>query len=993
VVLVALFAAGMARAQEAPRIAGYEVTGSIDPPGRVEALVADVAPRGSFFVEAGEADTPENPISTVGRLHKALDQVGYDAVVTTRSAGAGQIELQVQLRAYDRVRQIFVEGNWPVRQDEIVRRISLRPGQPLPLPGPDRETRIEIERSRIEDYLRSQGYLDARVRMEVHAGNTVPAPVNLLVKIAYGPPGKYCWFLFCSYSRGFPIGAISVRGNTVIPSQEIADKLRHQDWQTLWVARSPFQQLVVREDLQALTQRYRDLGYAGARLTYTMTPDQAERTVNVQVEVNERKRIDINFEGNKRISSDRLRDQLTLFSRGAYDDYEVEASAEAIAQYYRERGHLLVRVSWRRQRVAPQADRITFTVDEGPILRVRGVDFVGNRHISAGTLSQVVNVKEFPLLGAIGLGAGGYASLRQLETDVDNLTLYYHGQGFPEAKVRCEIAPVPGAWYPLGTIGPATEADWRTAQALYVRFLVDEGALVRISQIRFESLDGGPLPREDAFLRELLLSSTGHPYRPALIREDGERLKRYFGDQGYPQASVEPSPTRTGDEESVVWQVKLGPQVKIGPVFVRGNFHTRDNTILLWVPLRTGSVLTTTQFERGQRNLALIQMFNNASPISFPGETAADPVVPMLIEVEERHDNWGVLRVGGGASTDQVSPGSGDLLGGYASIGYENRNLGGLGWTLLSQARAGNSLANAQANFIDPRFFGTLFRLELAGSYLSQATVRLGDIRSGGGSIGFGREMYPGLDAVVRYNLRNTFHTEFLVRSAGPDEEQQTVQIGTFVGSLSLSLDWLRLDNPLVPTRGFKLSGGIEVALPQLSFLAGDDYFVKVAVRSLSVVPLLPWLSLRHSLRFDQGLPIGAPVLPKVERYFGGGDTTIRGFELDRARTEVIRSPLTPGVNSVQYRPVGGSLRILSNIDLQFPILRPWYGAVFLDTGVVADSFDGLGAARFRHGIGISPLLVKLPIGDISISWAWPLDPQPGDTPIGRLHFNVGLMF
>jgi outer membrane protein insertion porin family len=996
---VALLAAGVARAQQAPRIAGFEVTGSIDPPGRVEALVADVAPPGSFFVEVGEADTEGAPISTVGRLRKALDQVGYDAIVTTQPAGPGQLRLQLHLRAYDRVRQIFVQGNWPVRQDEIIRRISLRPGQPLPLPGPDREARLELERSRVEDYLRSQGYLDARVRIEVHPGTEVwsgrdhSAPVNLLVKVGYGPSEKYCWFLFCRYSRGFPIGSITVRGNTVISSQEIADKLRHQDWQTLWVARSPFQQSTLREDLAALTQRYRDLGYAGARLTYTMTPDYQDRSVKVAVEVSERKRIDINFEGNRRISSDRLRDQLTIFTRGAYDDHEVEASAEAIAQYYRERGHLLVQVNWRRQRVAPQADRITFAIDEGPSLRVRGVQFVGNRHFSQGTLARVVNVKEFPLLGAIGLGAGGYASLRQLGTDVDNLTLHYHSEGFPDVKVRCEIAPVPGAWYPLGTIGPATEADWRTAQALYVRFLIDEGPLVRISQIRFESLDGGPLPRDDIFLRELLLSRVGSPFRPALVHEDADRLRRYFGDQGYPQASVEPSPTRAGAGETLVWQVKLGPQVHIGPLFLRGNFLTSERTIQLWVPLHSGSVLTTTAFERGQRNLALIQMFNNASPISFPGENASDPVVPMLIEVEERHDHGGVIRVGGGASTDQVSPGSGDLLGWYGSLGYEHRNLFGRGWTLLSQGRAGTSLATAQGNFINPRFLGTLFRLELAASFLRQATVRLGDIQSGGGSIGFGREMYPGVDAVLRYNLRDTFHTEFLVRSAGPDEEQQTVQIGTFVGSMSLTVDWLRLDNPLVPTRGFKLSGGVEVALPQLSFLAGDDYFVKLVARSLTVVPLLPWLSLRHSLRYDQGLPVGAPVLPKVERFFAGGDTTIRGFELDRARTEVIRSPLSPGVNTVQYRPVGGSLRILHNIDLQFPILRPWYGAVFLDTGVVADSLDGLTASRFRHGIGISPLLVKLPIGDISLSWAWPLDPQPGDTPIGRLHFNVGLMF
>jgi outer membrane protein assembly factor BamA len=253
--------------------------------------------------------------------------------------------------------------------------------------------------------------------------------------------------------------------------------------------------------------------------------------------------------------------------------------------------------------------------------------------------------------------------------------------------------------------------------------------------------------------------------------------------------------------------------------------------------------------------------------------------------------------------------------------------------------------------------------------------------------------MFPGVDAALRYNLSDTFRTEFLLRGAGPDEEQTTVQIGPVVGSFALTVDWLRLDNPLVPTRGFKISAAVETALPALSLRYGEDTFVKVSGRSLVVVPLLPWLSLRHSVRYDQGLPLSAPVLPKVERYFAGGDTTIRGFELDRARSEVIRSPLSVGVDAVQYRPVGGSLRLLHNVDLQFPIIRPWYGAVFLDSGVVADSFLGLQPARFRHGVGISPLLIRLPIGDLSLSWAWPLDPQAGDARFGRLHFNVGLMF
>ena len=84
---------------------------------------------------------------------------------------------------------------------------------------------------------------------------------------------------------------------------------------------------------------------------------------------------------------------------------------------------------------------------------------------------------------------------------------------------------------------------------------------------------------------------------------------------------------------------------------------------------------------------------------------------------------------------------------------------------------------------------------------------------------------------------------------------------------------------------------------------------------------------------------------------------------------------------------------MLHNLDLQFPIIPPWYGAVFIDSGVVADSVVGLGVSKFRHGVGISPLLIRLPVGDIGLSWAWPLDPQPGDGPAGRLVVNVGLLF
>jgi outer membrane protein assembly factor BamA len=497
------------------------------------------------------------------------------------------------------------------------------------------------------------------------------------------------------------------------------------------------------------------------------------------------------------------------------------------------------------------------------------------------------------------------------------------------------------------------------------------------------------------------------------MRDDGRRLERLLGDAGYPASTVEPDVSRSGDRVNLTWVFKLGPRVRIGPIFVRGNFKTTPETILEQIPLKSGGYLTTTAVERGQRNLGSLQLFNNATPISFPGTDERRDVVPMVVEVEERYDQYSVLHAGAGASTDQRPPDGTPIpllgvslpIGFYVRGGYENRNFWGHGWATAANITYGTALLRGDLSFLDRRFFGTLFRFDIALNYLQQETVRLGDIRSGAGSIGFSREMYPGVDAGLHYNLRNTTHTEPLIRVAGPDETITSVRLGTTVGSLSANIEWLRMDNRLVPTRGFRINALAELALPVLSVPlrpfpldVGDDTFLKISMRSLSVLPIGRFFFLRHGFRFEQGFPLGGEsLLPKVERYFAGGDTTIRGYQLDRARVELLRyqdpSLATGGVYRIDFRPLGGNLRILQNVDLLFPISPPWFGSVFLDNGVVADSLDGLSATAFRHGVGISPLLIRLPIGDISLAWGWPLDPGPGDTKIGVFHVNVGLLF
>jgi outer membrane protein insertion porin family len=1006
-VLLALGMTGLGHAQEADqdeapekpeatpaapvatRITSITVEGSKDPPGNIENLIATVAPANVPFVESGEADRVGNtPLGTVPRLFELMKAVGYHAKTEVVPQGDG-VSLHVQLRPMDRIRLILVSGNFlrGIRQEDVLRQLSLRNGQALPPAGPRRDALFEAETARVRDYLRSQGHQEAEVTIIPHSTKKVPATVNLDVRVRPGP--------------GYRLGKIMVTGNNAMSTDDIDSSLRHRDWHTIWITHQPFQRMVLRNDETDLARRYTKLGYPGVRISDDFDPitsvDHEDKTVHLQLTVKERRRIELAFEGNHVRSDAGLRNEL---EKGVYDDVDATEASATLEKSYRERGHMLAKVTWRRQRLDENADRITFTVDEGPVLKVRGVEFVGNHRISSSTLQDEIRTKEYPFLGAIGLGEGGLATPRQIELDVQSLVDYYETVGHPDTKVVAEMAPRPGEWHPLPPTGGKTivpaedEALWHKASALYVRFTIQEAPLVRVADMRFVSLDPNtPLPRDDAFMRKCMRTVVGEPYQPATIRRDETRLKRLMGDEGFLFATVEAKIDRKGDQVHLTWNITPGTQTRVGSVFIRGNFQTTDDTIMTWAEIQPGDMLTTRAIERAQRNLAMIQLFNNPNPISFPSESPHAPVVPMVVDVEERHDHFGIISVGGGISTDQKDPNSNFPFGYFVSAGYEHRNLFGHAWTLTSRGDYGPSLTRANVSLLDPRFFGSLFRLELGGNYFRQATVRLGDLRSGAAFIGFAREMYPGVDANVRYNFRNTYHTEDLTRSAGADEDQKTDSIGTMVGSFSSAIEWQRLDNLLVPTRGFKVGAGVEVALPAFSFDQGGDSFVKLNAHSLAVAPLTSWLTLRYSLRFDQGFPLGgASLLPRVERYFAGGDTTLRGYDLDRALTDAVETEIAPGINGVRYQPVGGNLRVLQNIDLQFPVARPWYGSVFLDSGVVAFSLDGLQAKQFRHGVGVAPFVFKLPIGDLSLAFAIPLNRRPGDS-TWRFHVNVGLMF
>ncbi len=142
----------------------------------------------------------------------------------------------------------------------------------------------------------------------------------------------------------------------------------------------------------------------------------------------------------------------------------------------------------------------------------------------------------------------------------------------------------------------------------------------------------------------------------------------------------------------------------------------------------------------------------------------------------------------------------------------------------------------------------------------------------------------------------------------------------------------------------------------------------------------------------ENGNPIDGPTifiedLPASERFFAGGDTTIRGFALD---TVGAPDTITP-----RGFPTGGNAVLIMNGELRVPVWREFGAAFFVDGGNVfrrVTQFD-IGELRGSVGFGVR---YRSPIGPVRVDLGFKLDRREIGgrlEPRTALHFSFGQAF
>ena len=891
-----------------------------------------------------------------------------DVQVDARDGSSGGVALRFNLIPLHTIQRIGFSGNVALSEGTLRRTVTDRFGESPPVGRADDAARL------LEDFYAQNGYPWAQVKPVLEERHD-PDRTLLTFHIEAGPAAK--------------IRNVEIDGETRLERQAFLAKLHASPG-------DPYRSEQLRQRLDEYVQDLGKRGFYLATASFQSTEFQDSASVDLTITVDTGPVVTVRFEGD-RLPQDRINTLVPIQKEGSVEEDLLEDSEARIEDYLRQLGYWKAEVTYRREE-AEGTLAIVFQVKRGLVYRVANeVEIRGNSSIPMSELRPLVPFKQ----GTVFVDA----QLTAAATAIRNLYLH---RGFASAEVKPAAnetdPPQPGE----GAIRP--------------EIVIVEGPKTIVRSVDVT----GNTALSDQELLARVQVKPGEPfYAPQTIIDRDAMVVEYLN-LGYASATVEPIQKRSDDstQVDVVFQVQEGPQTIVDHILVVGNTTTDPKVVLRELQFQSGQPLGLDSLFESQRRLTSLGLFRRVR-ITELREGAANRR-DVLITVEEAPRT--TIGYGGGVEGMQVLRATGP--GGEAEEHLEfaprgffevsRRNLGGKNRSVSLYARA-SLRPNAAPD--DPerdgsgiglneyRVVGTYLQPRLFGPNIFTVTgaVEQG-IRS---SFNFSRrgvnvDVIRRITNTIRISGRYSFGSTRTFDERLDEEEEALidrlfprVRLSGFSGAVVRDTR----DDLLNPESGTFVSGEASMAARALG---GEVGFVKTYLQGFWFHRLPGQRRIVFATRTAVGLadgfpreaqptdadgnPIeGPPIiiedLPASERFFAGGDTTIRGFALD---TVGAPDTITP-----RGFPTGGNAVLIMNGELRVPVWREFGAAVFVDGGNVfrrVTQFD-IGELRGSVGFGVR---YRSPIGPVRVDLGFKLDRREIGgrlEPRTALHFSFGQAF
>jgi len=688
----------------------------------------------------------------------------------------------------------------------------------------------------------------------------------------------------------------------------------------------------------------------------------------VTFEVKEKMQLqEIVYEGNKSFSesdvTEKLDEQGISLKPGNYMDIgAVYSVMEVMRLLLAEKGLQYPEIKYEITPVSETTVTLTFKIDEGDKARIENIKFVGNKAYSDWTLKHTMK-KTRPHWFISWASNTDLYSEERFSEDVARLTQFYWKNGYLRVKID----------KPAIEVKKKKVGFFRRKESprLYLTIPIEEGEQFRVGELQVKE--------NKVFTEKQLLFFAQMKKNDVCditqVQEWKEAIEEIYGSRGYIMVSVLPSYNLRDDEKlcDISLTIEENDIYYVNKIEFLGNYTSRDWVLRRQLILHEGQVFNKRILDLSVLRVQQLGFFDKVEPKNDILEE--EKKVDVTIQVNEMGRNS--VQFGGGYSA---------LEGLFTNFAFETRNLLGRGQSVGVSGQLGRRATFFSLSFYEP-WLPWLFEHRLGvGVSIFKRRISFRDFaREGsGGNVKFSWNFSRFVYGMLTYsyeliNIRNPedatgLYPSFYLNPALFPEGKMTTS------SISPSIVYNTVDHPFFPTRGMRATFSFEYAGGPLR---GTIDFIKTygeVIRHFFFAPPRHLFSFRAQIAYAMGLR--GQELPIFERYFLGGEYSIRGLELR-----------TVSPRSEEGFLIGGTKTLLFNFEYVY-LLNPQLRLVmFYDAGNAFDASEPYSLTNLRTTAGLE-FRFFVPMFNLPMRLIWGFNMHPLEwEKRSNFQFSVGSFF
>jgi outer membrane protein insertion porin family len=660
------------------------------------------------------------------------------------------------------------------------------------------------------------------------------------------------------------------------------------------------------------------------------------------VRVTERPAIEsFSIEGNDKIGGDELKDSLKQlglaqgepFKRALLDQVEQELRR----QYYAN-GYYDVGIDTEVKEEGQNRVSLKINVTEGKVTRIKEINIIGNKAFPKEELLAQLKLEK---TNWVPFQTSDRYSKQQLLGDLEGLTSYYQDRGYLK--------------FNIGSVQVALSPD---KQQIYITLNLEEGEVYAVKDRHFS----GETVLEPQFLERLVSTPAGSTFSRKEATESANRIESALADIGYAFAEVTPVPEvdEAQRQVSLNYFVQPGKRAYVRRINFTGHTSTNDETLRREMRQLEAAPFSKSSVERSRVRLARLPFIEDVEVDTKP-VPGTDDLVDVAFTVKERPP--GAVQFGVG-----YSGASGFLVTGNVT----HTNVFGTG-NRVSVEVDNNSISRRFGfSWQDPYFtedgisqtWGVTYRkTEGLNRYSSGFSLNIV-----GGSLTYGIPVSEYSTVRAGVGLEDTALTTF--PNSSSNILRFAVENGTRYQTYELRTGITRdtRNRVFFADRGMLNQFDFDIEVP-----GSDLQYYRASYRHQQYVPLVFGTFLELNGRvglLDAYGSAGDP--PPYENFLAGGTHTVRGFR---------ESSLGPSELGI---PIGGRFQIAAQNELIVPTPLESDGkstraSLFYDVGNVFERPGDYSTTGLRQSAGIAFTWYTPFLGILDLSYAFPLDNEPGD--------------